>query len=62
MPKSPPLLANETEDTFASLFTTFLACMCGKKPKAIITDQDLAMRATIPIFLRVQHIDIVRGT
>ena len=43
------LLADETEDTFAWLFTTFLRCMCGKKPKAIITDQDVAMRATIPV-------------
>ena len=45
------LLADKIEDTFTWLFATFLRCMCGKKPKAIITDQDVAMSATIPVIL-----------
>jgi len=40
-------IMDETTETFEWLFQTMLTCMGGKHPKTIITDQDLAMKATI---------------
>ncbi|PRQ24833.1 putative transcription factor FAR family [Rosa chinensis] len=37
------LLYDETAETFMWLFDTFANTMSGKKPKSILTDQDLAM-------------------
>ncbi|WCJ38214.1 FAR1-related sequence 5 [Euphorbia peplus] len=37
------LLYDETAETFKWLFDTFVNAMSGKKPKSILTDQDLAM-------------------
>ncbi|XP_020102584.1 protein FAR1-RELATED SEQUENCE 5-like [Ananas comosus] len=41
------LLRDETADTFCWLFHTWLQAMSGVHPKAIITDQDPAMRKAI---------------
>jgi hypothetical protein len=38
------LLSNEDTKTFSWLFTTWLNCMHGRAPNAIITDQDKAMK------------------
>ncbi|XP_022889129.1 protein FAR1-RELATED SEQUENCE 5-like [Olea europaea var. sylvestris] len=43
------LLANEDTDTFVWLFKTWLECMHGQSPNAIITDQDRAMQNAIGI-------------
>ncbi|XP_022851944.1 protein FAR1-RELATED SEQUENCE 5-like [Olea europaea var. sylvestris] len=43
------LLANEDTDTFVWLFRTWLECMHGQAPNAIITDQDRAMQNAIGI-------------
>ena len=43
------VLSDETTDTFRWLFNTFRICMGGKAPKAIITDQDAAMKAAIEL-------------
>ena len=50
------LLQDETEQTFVWLFETWLQAMWGKEPKSIITDQDLAISATIAkVFPRTRH-------
>ena len=50
------LLQDVTEQTFVWLFETWLQVMWEKEPKSIITDQDLAMGATIAkVFPRTQH-------
>jgi hypothetical protein len=50
------LLSNENTDTFVWLFNTWLKCMSGRAPNAIITDQDGAMQAAIEIvFPRAKH-------
>ncbi|KAK1362024.1 hypothetical protein POM88_046498 [Heracleum sosnowskyi] len=50
------LLEDETEDTFTWLFEQFLTCMFGKAPKAIITDQDAAMKISIKkVFPNAYH-------
>lgn len=41
------VLSDETIQTFRCLFSTFRACMSGKTPISIVTDQDGAMRAAI---------------
>jgi hypothetical protein len=38
------LLSNEDTKTFTWLFKTWLECMHGHEPNAIITDQDRAMK------------------
>ncbi|GLU09166.1 hypothetical protein SLE2022_260400 [Rubroshorea leprosula] len=43
------LLANETIESFVWLFSTWLDCMGGVKPKAIITDQGRAIRKAVQI-------------
>jgi len=43
------VLSDETIPTFRWLFSTFRACMGGKAPVSIITDQDAAMRAAIEL-------------
>ncbi|KAK0581819.1 hypothetical protein LWI29_018359 [Acer saccharum] len=42
-------ISNEDTDTFAWLFQTWLQCIDGIAPKAIITDQDKAMKNAIAI-------------
>ncbi|XP_056698407.1 protein FAR1-RELATED SEQUENCE 8-like [Spinacia oleracea] len=41
------LLSRETAETYTWLFTTWLNCMSGKAPSAILTDQDAAMRRAL---------------
>ena len=41
------LISNEDIETFAWLFNTWLGCMNGKAPNAIVTDQARAMRNAI---------------
>ncbi|KAK1557300.1 hypothetical protein Q3G72_022043 [Acer saccharum] len=43
------LISNEDAETFVWLFQTWLQCMDGIAPKAIITDQDRAMKNAIGI-------------
>ncbi|KAK1561951.1 hypothetical protein Q3G72_003731 [Acer saccharum] len=43
------LISNEDTETFVWLFQTLLQCMDGIAPKAIITDQDKAMKNAIAI-------------
>ncbi|XP_022852344.1 protein FAR1-RELATED SEQUENCE 5-like [Olea europaea var. sylvestris] len=45
------LLSNEDTGTFVWLFRTWLECMHGQAPNAIITDQDWAMQNAIQITL-----------
>ncbi|XP_052621639.1 protein FAR1-RELATED SEQUENCE 5-like [Lactuca sativa] len=50
------LLENEKEESFEWLFEHFLKCMFNKYPKAIITDQDKAMRNAIKkVFPKTRH-------
>ncbi|PNX71278.1 hypothetical protein L195_g027153 [Trifolium pratense] len=50
------LLSNEDTETFTWLFTTWLACMNGRAPNAIITDQDRAMKNAIEaVFPKARH-------
>jgi len=50
------LLSNEDTKTFTWLFTTWLECMHGSAPNAIITDQDRAMKNAIEIvFPKARH-------
>ena len=41
------LMYNETTDSFIWLFETFFKAMCGKSPKTIFIDQDVAMANAI---------------
>ncbi|WOL14828.1 protein FAR1-RELATED SEQUENCE 4-like [Canna indica] len=43
------LVSGEDTETYIWLFMQLLACMCGNAPKAIITDQDIAMQKAIEI-------------
>ncbi|XP_042983644.1 protein FAR1-RELATED SEQUENCE 5-like isoform X2 [Carya illinoinensis] len=43
------LISSEDTETFVWLFKTWLQCMDGNAPKAIITDQDRAMKNAIAI-------------
>ncbi|XP_018830352.2 protein FAR1-RELATED SEQUENCE 5-like [Juglans regia] len=43
------LISNEDTNTFVWLFRAWLKCMNGQAPKAIITDQDRAMKSAIAI-------------
>ncbi|XP_045818523.1 protein FAR1-RELATED SEQUENCE 6-like [Trifolium pratense] len=50
------LLSNEDTKTFSWLFTTWLKCMHGRAPNAIITDQDRAMKNAIEVvFPKARH-------
>ncbi|XP_042966222.1 protein FAR1-RELATED SEQUENCE 5-like [Carya illinoinensis] len=50
------LISSEDIETFAWLFETWLQCMDGNAPKAIITDQDRAMKNAIAIvFPNTRH-------
>ena len=50
------LFQEETEQTFVWLFETWLQVMWGKEPISIITDQDLAIGASISkVFPRTRH-------
>jgi hypothetical protein len=41
------LISSEDTTTFVWLFETWLKCMKGRAPRAIITDQDSAMKNAI---------------
>ena len=43
------LISGENTDTFRWLFESWLICMSGVPPNAIITDQDNAMKKAIEI-------------
>ncbi|XP_024630918.1 protein FAR1-RELATED SEQUENCE 5-like [Medicago truncatula] len=50
------LLSNEDAKKFTWLFTTWLECMYGHTPNAIITDQDKAMKKAIEVvFPKFRH-------
>ncbi|XP_042983210.1 protein FAR1-RELATED SEQUENCE 5-like [Carya illinoinensis] len=50
------LISSENTETFVWLFDTWLKCMDGRAPKAIITDQDRAMKNAIAItFPNTRH-------
>ena len=50
------LISNENADTFVWLFESWMKCMSGRAPKAIITDQDQAMKRAIEIvFPETKH-------
>ena len=50
------LLSNENTETFTWMFKSWLVCMLGRAPPAIITDQDRAMQNAIQIvFPNAQH-------
>ncbi|KAG6646712.1 hypothetical protein CIPAW_07G027200 [Carya illinoinensis] len=50
------LISSEDTETFTWLFQTWLTCMDGKAPKAIITDQDRAMKNAISlVFPKARH-------
>jgi hypothetical protein len=50
------LISSENTETFVWLFETWLKCMNGRSPKAIITDQDRAMKSAINIvFPNARH-------
>jgi hypothetical protein len=50
------LLSSEDTKTFTWLFTTWLECMHGRAPNAIITDQDNAMKNAIAdVFPKARH-------
>ncbi|KAF5482418.1 hypothetical protein F2P56_002991 [Juglans regia] len=50
------LISSEDTETFVWLFETWLQCMDGIAPKAIITDQDRAMKNAIAIvFPKTRH-------
>ncbi|XP_042988747.1 protein FAR1-RELATED SEQUENCE 5-like [Carya illinoinensis] len=50
------LISSEDTETFVWLFKTWLQCMDGNAPKAIITDQDRAMKNAIAIvFPNTRH-------
>jgi hypothetical protein len=50
------LLSNENTQTFTWLFKTWLECMQGRAPNAIITDQDRAMKNSIEVvFPKARH-------
>jgi hypothetical protein len=50
------LISSENTETFVWLFETWLKCMNGRSPKAIIIDQDRAMKSAINIiFPNARH-------
>ncbi|XP_057463782.1 protein FAR1-RELATED SEQUENCE 6-like isoform X2 [Actinidia eriantha] len=50
------LLSYENEKTYIWLFQVWLACMCGKAPNAIITDQCKAIQGAIAeVFPQTRH-------
>ncbi|XP_042969216.1 protein FAR1-RELATED SEQUENCE 5-like [Carya illinoinensis] len=50
------LISSEDTETFTWLFHTWLNCMDGEAPKAIITDQDRVMKNAISlVFPNTQH-------
>ncbi|KAA8540142.1 hypothetical protein F0562_026834 [Nyssa sinensis] len=49
-------ISNEDTETFSWLFQSWLACMFGRAPNAIITDQDKAMQKAIEnVFPNARH-------
>jgi hypothetical protein len=53
---SATLISRENTETFVWLFETWLKCMNGRLPNAIITDQDKAMKSAINIvFPNARH-------
>ncbi|XP_042944675.1 protein FAR-RED IMPAIRED RESPONSE 1-like [Carya illinoinensis] len=55
------LISSEDTETFMWLFQTWLQCMDGIAPKAIITDQDRAMKNAIQLFSPRADIDSAFG-
>lgn len=50
------LMYDKTVDSFIWLFYTFLKAMCGKAPKIIITNQDVAIvKAVLHVMLGIYH-------
>ncbi|KAF2939552.1 hypothetical protein DAI22_03g203866 [Oryza sativa Japonica Group] len=49
------LLYDETAESFAWLFKTFLNVMSGKQPQTILTDEDAAMAKAIKLVLTKAH-------
>ena len=50
------LISRENTEIFLWLFETWLKCMNGRSPNAIITNQDRAMKGTINmVFSNAQH-------
>ncbi|XP_042974852.1 protein FAR1-RELATED SEQUENCE 4-like [Carya illinoinensis] len=50
------LISSQDAYTFVWLFQTFLECMNGQTPRAIVTDQDKAIKSAIAIvFPRTRH-------
>jgi transposase-like protein len=50
------LISKENTETFVWLFETWLKCMNGRSPNAIITDQDRAMKNAINVvFPNTRH-------
>ena len=50
------LLSNEDTNTFIWLFESWLKCMSGRAPNAIITDQNKVMQKAIEIiFPKTKH-------
>jgi hypothetical protein len=50
------LLSSDDTETFVWLFETWLKCMNGRAPSAIITNQDMAMKSAISrVFSRARH-------
>jgi hypothetical protein len=51
------LISNEDTDTFVWLFNSWLGCLNGRAPRAIITDHDRAMKNAIArVFPETRHI------
>ncbi|KAK1552597.1 hypothetical protein Q3G72_019802 [Acer saccharum] len=53
------LISNEDTETFVWLFQTWLQCVDGIAPKAIITDQDRAMKNAQPVVMLTIRWDLV---
>ncbi|KAK2421644.1 protein FAR1-RELATED SEQUENCE [Trifolium repens] len=55
------LVSDETTETYKWVLRSFLECMKGKHPKAVMTDGDRAMREAINMFFLIQPISYVLG-
>jgi hypothetical protein len=56
------LISSKDTNTFVWLSKSWLECMNGQAPKAIMTDQDNVMKNAILLFSLKVDIDIVCGT
>ncbi|KAF5445612.1 hypothetical protein F2P56_034654 [Juglans regia] len=56
------LISSEDTSTFVWLFRAWLECMNGQAPKAIITDQDRAMKSAIAMGELIQKYDLGDNT